>query len=191
MLSHSIVSDSLRPHGLQPTRLLCPWGFSRQEYWSGLPCPLPGDLPDPGIEPRTPSLQADSLPSEPPGKPSPLLMQEQNEEVLASFCSNLPASYTCKLKPCTSLWCSDLSRRFDFLRQSLKEVSTLKPLFYYVRTRSCLCLFQWSAGIHMVEASKKPGLCPLKKLGSPAALCWLFKISVHESITAKWQKQAI
>ena len=37
-------------------------GFSRQEYWSGLPCPPPGDLPNPGIEPRSPALQADSLP---------------------------------------------------------------------------------------------------------------------------------
>ena len=43
-------------------------GFSRQEYWSALPCPPPGDLPKPGIEPRSPMLQADSLPSEPPGK---------------------------------------------------------------------------------------------------------------------------
>ena len=43
-------------------------GFSRQEYWSGLPCPSPGNLPDPGIEPRSPELQADSLLSEPPGK---------------------------------------------------------------------------------------------------------------------------
>ena len=45
-------------------------GFSRQEYWRGLPCPLPRDLPNPGIEPRSPKLQADSLPSEPPGKPT-------------------------------------------------------------------------------------------------------------------------
>jgi len=44
-------------------------GFSRQEYWSGLPCPPPGDLPHPGIESRSPTLQVDSLPSEPPGKP--------------------------------------------------------------------------------------------------------------------------
>ena len=43
--------------------------FSRQEYWSGLPFPSPGDLPDLGIEPRSPALQADALPSEPPGKP--------------------------------------------------------------------------------------------------------------------------
>ena len=43
--------------------------FSRQEYWSGLPCPPPGALPHPGIKPGSPALQADSLPSEPPGKP--------------------------------------------------------------------------------------------------------------------------
>ena len=46
--------------------------FSRQEYWSGFPYSLPGDLPDPGIEPMSsvsPALQADSLPTEPPGKP--------------------------------------------------------------------------------------------------------------------------
>ena len=43
--------------------------FSRQEYWSGLPFPSPGDLPNPGTEPRSPTLQADTLPSEPPGKP--------------------------------------------------------------------------------------------------------------------------
>ena len=45
-------------------------GFSRQEYWSGLPFPSPGHLPDPGIEPRSPALQADALTSEPPGKPN-------------------------------------------------------------------------------------------------------------------------
>ena len=45
-------------------------GFSRQECWSGLPLPSPGDLPNPGIKPGSPSLQEDALPSEPPGKPS-------------------------------------------------------------------------------------------------------------------------
>ena len=43
-------------------------GFSRQEYWSAFPCPSPGDLPDSGIEPRSPALQADALTSEPLGK---------------------------------------------------------------------------------------------------------------------------
>ena len=64
---------------LSPVRLFgTPWtvayqappsvGFSRQEYWSGLPFPSPGDLPNPGIEPRSPALLADALPSEPPGE---------------------------------------------------------------------------------------------------------------------------
>ena len=43
--------------------------FSKQEYWNGLPFPSPEDLPDPGIKPRSPTLQANSLPPEPPGKP--------------------------------------------------------------------------------------------------------------------------
>ena len=45
-------------------------GFSRQEYWSGLPFPSPGDLPDSGIEPWSPALEADALTSEPPGNPN-------------------------------------------------------------------------------------------------------------------------
>ena len=45
-------------------------GFSRQEYWGGLPFPSLKDLPDPGIEPRSPALQAAALPFEPPGKPN-------------------------------------------------------------------------------------------------------------------------
>ena len=45
-------------------------GFSRQEYWSGLPFPSPGDLPDPGIKPMSPALEADALTSEPPRKPN-------------------------------------------------------------------------------------------------------------------------
>ena len=69
-VSHSVVSDSLQLHGLfvahqDPLSL----GFSIQEYWRGLPVPSPGDLPDPWIKPESPALQADSLLSEPPGKP--------------------------------------------------------------------------------------------------------------------------
>ena len=65
----SVVSNSLRLHGLLPTRLPCPPGFSRQEYWSGLPCPPPRGLPNPRIKPRSPPLHTDSLLSEPPWKP--------------------------------------------------------------------------------------------------------------------------
>ena len=58
------MSDSLTVVRQAPLSM----GFSRQEYWSGLPFPSPGDLPNPGIEPGSSASQADALPSEPPGK---------------------------------------------------------------------------------------------------------------------------
>ena len=61
-VSHSVVPDSLRPHGAHQAHLFR--GFSRQEYWSGLLFPSPGDLSHPGIKPGSPALQADSLPFE-------------------------------------------------------------------------------------------------------------------------------
>ena len=69
--SHQVVSDSCDPMDcscLAPLSV----GFSRQEYWSGLPFPSPGDLPDLGTEPKSPALQADSLPTELRRKPFPL-----------------------------------------------------------------------------------------------------------------------
>ena len=60
-------------------------GFARQEYWNGLPFPSPEDLPYPGIEPGAPILQADSLPSEPPGNPNEFwstpVFRDQGEKV--------------------------------------------------------------------------------------------------------------
>ena len=77
---HSHWTVKVKVKSLSRVRLfVTPWtvayqappsmGFSRQEYWSGLPFPSPGDLPDPGIEPGSPAFQADALTSEPPGKP--------------------------------------------------------------------------------------------------------------------------
>ena len=67
-LSHSVMSNSAIlgtvAHQAPPSM-----GLSRQEYWSGLPFPSPGGLPDPGIEPGSPASQSNELPSEPPGKP--------------------------------------------------------------------------------------------------------------------------
>ena len=68
-ISRSVVSSSLRPHGLTWGILLCPQNSPEKNYRNGLPFPSPGDLPDPRIKPRSPALQADSLVSEPPGKP--------------------------------------------------------------------------------------------------------------------------
>ena len=62
-------------------------GFSRQECWSGLPFPSPGDLPDPGIEPWFPTSQAEALPSEPPGKPDGIcLLQNRLLGVFLHIC---------------------------------------------------------------------------------------------------------
>ena len=66
---YSVVSDPLGPHGLYPTGLLCPWNSPGQDTGVGLLFPSPGDLPNPWIEPGSPTLQADSLLSETPGKP--------------------------------------------------------------------------------------------------------------------------
>ena len=68
-VSRSVVSDSLRPHGLKPPDS-SDMEFPMHEYWSGLPFPPPGNLPDPGIKPGSPALQADSLLSELPGSPN-------------------------------------------------------------------------------------------------------------------------
>ena len=67
VLSCSVVSDSATPWTVAFQAPLF-MEFSRQECWSGLPFPSPGDLPDPGIEPGSPALQADALQSEPPGR---------------------------------------------------------------------------------------------------------------------------
>ena len=69
VLSHSVGSDSLWTPWTIAFQAPPSMGFSRREYWSGLPCPPPGDLPDPGIISRSPTLQVDSLLSELPGKP--------------------------------------------------------------------------------------------------------------------------
>ena len=69
-VSHLVVSDSATPWTVVH-QVPLPMEFSRQEYWSGLPCASPGDFPDPGIDPVSPALQVDSLPFELPGKPSP------------------------------------------------------------------------------------------------------------------------
>ena len=74
----SVMSDSLQPHGLLPARLLCPWDFPGQESWIGLPCPPPGNLPNPGIKTGVRGTKVDGgfkegdvfLPGKPHGKRS-------------------------------------------------------------------------------------------------------------------------
>ena len=71
-------------------------GFSRQEYWSGLPFPSPGDLPDPGIKPGSPALRAGTLPSEPPGKANdPSSPVHTDGHYTDSFLKDLPILKAC------------------------------------------------------------------------------------------------
>ena len=66
---HAVVSNSVTSWTVS-RQVPLSVGFPRQEYWSGFPCPPPGNLPNPGIEPGSPVLQEDSSPFEPPGKPN-------------------------------------------------------------------------------------------------------------------------
>ena len=91
-------SIKVKVKSLSPVQLFAvPWtvvyqaslsmGFSRQEYWSGLPFPSPGDLPNPGVEPRSPALQADALPSKPPGKPLSNIMLRKTPAQQDDICT--------------------------------------------------------------------------------------------------------
>ena len=69
--------------------------FSRHEYWSGLPFPSPGDLPNPGIEPGSPALQADALPSEPPGNLPRLISQYIRQKLCYAMLSHFSRVRLC------------------------------------------------------------------------------------------------
>ena len=77
-VSHSVVSDFVTPWTVAHQAPLS-MEFSRQGSWSGMPFPSPGDLPDPGTEPGSPALQANSLPSEPSGKPLPNIITSDSK----------------------------------------------------------------------------------------------------------------
>ena len=68
------MSDAIAARWTEARQARLSMGLPRQEYWSGLPFPSPGDLPDPGIEPGSPTLQVDSLLTEPPEKPPKLFV---------------------------------------------------------------------------------------------------------------------
>ena len=89
-------------------------GFSRQEYWSGVPFPSPGDLPNPGIKPRSPTLQADSLLSEPRGKPSHHIIHIHTWERSLQESRSLKG-HGCPGVPQTTLW----MRKFDLAWKNL------------------------------------------------------------------------
>ena len=98
-----------------PARLLCPWGFPTQEHWIGLSCPPLGDLPNPGIEPRSLRLQVDSLLSEPPGKSLWSLIETWPRNCTAWVRTTGLINITSRFSPVTSLgWILELWTYFAF-----------------------------------------------------------------------------
>ena len=104
-VTRSIVSNSLQPHGLQPARLLCAWDSTGRNAGVGCRSLLQGNLPDPGIKSRLTALQADSLPSEPPGKPWSYL---RSILISASHDSSLFSIFIYLVVPGLSLGMQDL-----------------------------------------------------------------------------------
>ena len=93
-VSHSVLSDSLWPHILQPARLLGPWNSPGKNTGVGCHSLLQGIFPELGIQPRSLALQADSLPSEPPGKSSPALV------VVKAFPVSIEERFCCCFSEC-------------------------------------------------------------------------------------------
>ena len=82
LFSHQVMSNSLKPHGLQPTRLFCSWDFSDKNTGvSGLSFPSSGDLPNPWIRSASPALQEDSLPLNHQGSPSNMFSPAKTETI--------------------------------------------------------------------------------------------------------------
>ena len=133
-------------------------GFSRQEYWSGLPFPSPGDLPHPGIEPGSPSLWADALTSEPPGKPQLVatlnysVFQTENHPIILAV-SEVGIHFACK-KITENLvdYYVNLLRLTCLFPAILQCKLTLKNILSYVLTTKFL---------HLIKACGKC-LCGLK-----------------------------
>ena len=126
--------------------------FSRQEYWSGLPFPSPGDLPDPGIEPRSPSLQADTLLSEPPGKPLGYLKLILYLSFLGSniflFTSGIPSLWDLMPDDLRWSWCNKNRNKVHITCNALQShhSPTPGPRTKWLPQNQCLVPEMWCSG---------------------------------------------
>ena len=107
-------------------------GFSRHEYWSGLPFPSPGDLSDPGIEPRSPTLQAEALTSEPPGRPH--FRERRHQCEWKAFGRRWDVSWNVNLCITHTSFCHEYVNRtyWDlFFRATLTHICSNKLIFRF------------------------------------------------------------
>ena len=119
-------------------------GFSRQEYWSGLPFPSPGDLPHPGIEPRSPTLQADALTSEPPGKPANLhIIPYKQEEAKVPLPSETRGVKSMEVRTGVLGWCfADnhlLSPELTTKNEKPHNKQKKKHMLSYIQSQTIFC----------------------------------------------------
>ena len=125
--SHSVLSDSLRPPWTVACQAPLSMEFSRQEYWSGLPFPSAGVLPDPGIKPGFPALQTDSLQSELPRK------------FRGSW---LPSKHLCSSSIALSCWEAVVQQGTIFLPSFTFRWGLLAAFYQWTRNRGYICHFR-------------------------------------------------
>ena len=131
--SHWVVSDSTTLWTVACQAPLS-MGLIRQGYWTGLPCPPPGDLPNPGVKPRSPTLQADSLPIEPPGKPRNTGVSSLSllQGIFPTQESTQGLLHCRRILYQLSYWGSHLLSKFSILKwQTISKISG--PLLYLTK----------------------------------------------------------
>ena len=118
-------------------------GFSRQEYWSGLPFPSPVDLPDPGIEPSSPALSGRFFTAEPPGKPSkpysPLIFHQYDWKIMKLSVSCSLAFFPAVRSQLVSQQFQETSKKCHFIHDALGLIMTVANSFWTFTTCQALC----------------------------------------------------
>ena len=130
-------------------------GFSRQGYWSGLPFPSPGDLPDPGIEPRSPTLQADALASEPPGRELFFIFWDHRYNFLSSFCRSKKHQLKLKQQRQYIRQFLDLNISWNFVNTT---INTRQQYFVLALSTFLKLVFSWS--VYLKDSTKKTEYVP-------------------------------
>ena len=142
MLSCSVVSNSLQPHGLQPAKLLCPWGFSRQEYWIGCHALLQGIFPTQGSNPRLPHTNKQV--------PEKKIVQHVNNKE-HFFLIYFPLIFHfIELQSFHFIYSQDFHRFFTVLAVFAHFFSSKEPLLLFFMTWTLTCQ------VHEVESSQCP-----------------------------------